>query len=297
MRLVVRKDDSIVNEFQFSSGPVYIGRHADSQIFLPDRVISRHHAVIFSTKEGKWMVEDLDSANKTYLNDEPIHKAEIKTGDCLRVTDFSIEINLEDDTIADKPINLEDTLPTVPVSPGDIRTSDPLEPQLIIRRLDAEHAPDITLPAKRAMDFVRATEAICRANGLEDMLSALLKITAKQFNPYHVWCALRNQPEGSMVCYAGKRRDGSSVELSEIKLNEKITYAVEKNLFLLMPRIPPNREKKLIHSAIIAPVTGHAGCFGVIYIDNDMAHSHYSLSDLDYLMLLAIHTSVIVENF
>jgi hypothetical protein len=42
---------------------------------------------------------------------------------------------------------------------------------------------------------------------------------------------------------------------------------------------------------------GAAGCFGVIYIDNDKDQEPYSLSDLDYLMLLAIHTAAILENF
>ena len=101
MRLVVKQGDSTANEFRFAKGPVYIGRHTNSQVFLPDRVVSRHHAVIFSTQDGKWMVEDLDSANKTYLNEKAIHKAEIKTGDCLRITDFTIEINLEDGTDAE----------------------------------------------------------------------------------------------------------------------------------------------------------------------------------------------------
>jgi hypothetical protein len=39
------------------------------------------------------------------------------------------------------------------------------------------------------------------------------------------------------------------------------------------------------------------GCFGVLYIDNAPGRAPYNLSDLDYLMLLAIHTSTIVENF
>jgi GAF domain-containing protein len=48
---------------------------------------------------------------------------------------------------------------------------------------------------------------------------------------------------------------------------------------------------------MIAPVTGASGCFGVLYIDNDRTQEQYSLSDLDYLMLLAIHTAAVLENF
>jgi hypothetical protein len=42
---------------------------------------------------------------------------------------------------------------------------------------------------------------------------------------------------------------------------------------------------------------GTAGCFGAIYIDNATDHEHYTLSDLDYLMLLSIHTATVLKNF
>ncbi|MBA7716528.1 hypothetical protein ES703_125601 [subsurface metagenome] len=286
MRLVVKKGNSIVSELQFDSGPIYIGRHSNSQVFLPDRTVSRQHAVIFTTQDGKWMAEDLDSANKTYLNDEAIHKAEIKTGDCLRIADFTVEVNLEDFAEAEKPIHVEDTLTTA--------TRDS---QIIVRRLDVEHAPDITLPAKRAQDFLQATEAICRANGLDEVLQVLLNIILRQFGAYHTWGALRNQATGPMTCHAGRGRDGQTVELSEIKLNEKINQAVEKGQFLLLPQVSAQIEDEKIRSAMIAPIIDPTGCFGVLYVDNAADREQYSLSDLDYLMLLAIHTAAILENF
>ena len=286
MRLVVKKSNQIVSELQFSSGPIYIGRHSNSQVFLPDGTVSRKHAAIFTTQDGKWMAEDLDSANKTYLNDEAIHKAEIKTGDCLRITDFTIEVYLEDEIVAEEPTRLEETLTT---AAGDL--------QIIVRRPDVEHAPDITLPARRAQDFLQATEAICRANGLDEVLQVLLNMTLRQFGAYHSWGALRNQPAGPMTCHAGKGRDGQKVELSEIKLNEQINQAVENGQFLLLPRVSAQTGDEEIRSAMIAPIMDPTGCFGVLYVDNAADSKQYSLSDLDYLMLLTIHTAAILENF
>jgi len=60
MRLVVRQSDGTINELQFTKGPVYIGRRPSSQVFLSDEAVSRQHAVIFNTEDGKWVVEDLD---------------------------------------------------------------------------------------------------------------------------------------------------------------------------------------------------------------------------------------------
>jgi len=295
MRLVVKRDGQTVNDFQFDKGPVYIGRHVHSQVFLPDRAVSRQHAAIFTTQEGKWVVEDLDSANKTYLNDKAIHKTEIKTGDSIRIGDFTIEINLEAETDAEKPIHLEDTL--IPSSQKSATAlTEPIR-EIIVRKPKIERAPDITLPAKRVKDFMEATEAICKANGLDVLVKTLLSLTLKQFRGYHSWCALRNQPAGPMTCHAGKSRDGRGVNLSDLKLSEKITQSIETGQFVLLPQASSPTEENRIRSAMIAPIIDPAGCFGVLYIDNSMDHGHYNISDLDYLMLLAIHTAAIIENF
>lgn len=101
-----------------------------------------------------------------------------------------------------------------------------------------------------------------------------------------------------MICHAGKRRDGSSVQLSDIQLNEKITQAVEKGQFLVLPRVSAQMEAKdRIRSAMIASIMRPNGCFGVLYVDNAMMNEHYSLSDLDYLMLIAMHTAAILKKF
>jgi pSer/pThr/pTyr-binding forkhead associated (FHA) protein len=286
MRLIVKKGGRTVEEFRFGEGPIYIGRQPNSQVFLPERTVSRQHAVLFITGDGKWMVEDLDSANQTYLNEEAIHKAEIKTGDSLRISDFTLEIYLEAETEAEKPTHLEDTL--TDASRGQ---------QIIVRKPDAEHAPELKMPAKRVKDFMEATEAICKAKGPDKLLQVLLSITLRQFDGHHAWCALRNESTGPMTSHAGKGRDGQAIALSEIKLNEKITQAVEKGQFLLLPQVSAQMGGDGIRSAMIAPIMDPTGCFGALYVDNATEHEQYSLSDLDYLMLLAISTAAILENF
>ena len=293
MRLVVTKAGQMVNELRFGRGPIYIGRHAHSQVLLPDRAVSRQHAAIFSTQEGKWIVEDLDSANKTYLNDKAIHKAEIKTGDCIRIGDFDIEVDLE--TGSEAEINLEDTL--VASSRQSVPAVDAPSREIIIRHPDAELGPDMRQPARRIKDFLQATEAICKSRGPDEVVQTVLAIMLKDFRAYHVWCALRNVAEGPMTCHAGRSRDGRRIELGEIKLHDSITQAIEKKEFLLIPRVSSATDEVKVRSALIAPIIEPSGCFGVLYVDNAMDHEHYGLSDLDYLMLLAIHTAAIVENF
>jgi len=302
MRLVVKKNGNIVNEFSFDSGPVYIGRYKYNQVFLPDLSVSRQHAAIFTTLEGKWLVEDMDSANRTFLNGEEIQKSELKTGDVIRISDFTIEVELEASSIEAKPIHLEDTL--IPESREVTTSSRQGSPKseyprdVIIRKPEVEHAPDIRLPASRIRDFIQATELICRANGIEDLQKTLLNIILGQLKAKHAWCALRDQSDGPMVYQDGKKRNGSTLMLSEIAINQKVTDAIDKTEFLLIPRIPQNSDdKEMIQSAMIAPLIDPSGCFGVLYAANSVKEEYYNLSDLDYLMLLAIHTASIVENF
>ncbi len=291
MRIFVKQKDGPTREFQFTEGPISIGRAVNSMVLLPDRAVSKQHAIISVSDDGKWIVEDMDSANKTYLNNEAIHRAEIKHGDCLSITCFSIEIVLEEAPEIDEAAQLEDTLNL------EASLSIPVH-ETVVRKPDAGHAPAMRLPAKRLNDFLQATEAICEANNLEELLLTLLNITTKQFSAFHTWCALREQPSGPMTYHAGKRRDGQVVELSDLKLNEKINQAVKRGQSLVMPRVAADVEEKArIRSAIIATIRRTAGCYGVIYVDNAMVHEHYSLSDLDYLMLLAMHTAAVLKRF
>jgi len=286
MQLVVRQNGGNANRLRFMTGPVHLGRGVESQVFLPDGKVSRHHAVIFTTPDGDWILQDLDSANKTYLNDNPIHKAKIKTGDRIQIAGFTIEIDVDSEVEGDKPAGPEDTL-----------TAIPRKLQVITRDLNAGHAPDIKIPVQRARDFLEATEDICKANGLDHVLKILLTIMFRQFDALHCWCALRNEPSGPMISHTGKTVSGAEFRLGEILLKEKITYAVENSLFLLFPSVSTTGQSGGIRSAMIAPILDPDGCFGAVYVDNASDSPGYSLSDLDYLMLLAIHTAAIVENF
>jgi pSer/pThr/pTyr-binding forkhead associated (FHA) protein len=102
VRLIVKKDDKTVNELEFEKGPVRIGRRSINDISLRHPKVSKLHAIIDMDRQGNWTIEDLDSANKTYLNDKAIHKERIKTGDKISITCFVIEVDLEGDGVVSK---------------------------------------------------------------------------------------------------------------------------------------------------------------------------------------------------
>ena len=85
-----------IRSFTFSQKEVVIGRDPDSDIFLDNAGVSRNHARFELTPAG-YMVEDLGSANGTYLNDELITKKRVADDDIVRVGKFALWLNLGED--------------------------------------------------------------------------------------------------------------------------------------------------------------------------------------------------------
>ncbi|MBU2597375.1 MAG: hypothetical protein KJ757_07440, partial [Planctomycetes bacterium] len=169
--------------------------------------------------------------------------------------------------------------------------------EVIVRKPDGAHAPAMRLAARRLTDFAQAIEALGEAKDLDEMVQTLIKISIQQFTGFRVWCGLRSQKTGPITFQSGKRRDGKDVQLSELMLGPKITETFERGQSLVLPQLSAKLEQKeRIRSAMIASIKTAKGCFGVIYVDKSMVHSHYSLSDLDYLMVLAMHTAAVLKS-
>jgi sigma-B regulation protein RsbU (phosphoserine phosphatase) len=94
--------DGSRERFPLASERVTIGRSRDSDIFLPDQWLSRHHAEILK-KDASFFLHDLGSKNGTLLNGEPVHgDRRLRHGDVItlgeHVLTFSIEETVDEDS-------------------------------------------------------------------------------------------------------------------------------------------------------------------------------------------------------
>jgi diguanylate cyclase (GGDEF)-like protein len=76
--------------------PVTMGRSADCDFRLLNRAISRLHCRVWRDNSGFW-VRDLNSTNKTYLNDRPVVEARLKDGDFITVGGIVVQFTQEKD--------------------------------------------------------------------------------------------------------------------------------------------------------------------------------------------------------
>lgn len=69
-------------------GPTTIGRAADNTITLPDPMTSRNHARLV-VAEGKWVVEDLGSANGIIFGGQRVKRVVLSSGDIFEIGGIS----------------------------------------------------------------------------------------------------------------------------------------------------------------------------------------------------------------
>ena len=86
--------ESSGQEFSLGFEVVTIGRHRDNVITLEDPQVSRHHAEI-SMQGGRWVIQDLESANGTFVNGQRVVAPRLLNhGDMVRVGQSSFQVDI-----------------------------------------------------------------------------------------------------------------------------------------------------------------------------------------------------------
>jgi predicted component of type VI protein secretion system len=288
MRLFISLGESSVNELKFDKGPIYVGRQMGSQVFLPDKSVSRQHAVFYTTKDGSWIIEDLGSSNKTYLNSHAIHKTELKHNDVIRIADFLIRVSLESDEDQDRKIQMEDTL----VGQNHLRK----ELHTVERNLDAHDAPPVKFPAKQMRHYHEALQSICTQEDLTSLYQISMELLFRQFKAMNIWMSFRKKNSGPMDIQNGRKFTTEHIERQELAVPASLAEAQEKNKYLLIHQLPRQISNRGIRSVIIAPIMVDTDNHGIVYIENSKQHPHYSLQEMDYLILLTINIGYMISK-
>ena len=89
-KLLITQDQQPLREVRLYKPRIKIGRASECEIQLPSTGVSRKHALI--SREGDaYYIEDLDSTNAVFLNNEKIQRAALKAGDRITVHHFVLE--------------------------------------------------------------------------------------------------------------------------------------------------------------------------------------------------------------
>lgn len=91
-KLVVIEGELAGTVIPLDQAPITVGRAADATLVLEDDYVSSRHTRLFLS-EGRWLVEDLDSTNGTWIGKTRITAAtEVPLGEPLRIGRTIIEL-------------------------------------------------------------------------------------------------------------------------------------------------------------------------------------------------------------
>lgn len=82
--LVITQGEGVGRQVEMKDTPLIVGRSSDCDMRLLNRAVSRLHCRLWKDTTGFWL-RDLNSTNKTYLNDRPVVEARLKDGDFITV--------------------------------------------------------------------------------------------------------------------------------------------------------------------------------------------------------------------
>ena len=89
--LIVASGHQAGTRYAVTSEVVTVGRHPDSDIFLDDITVSRHHVELTASSAG-YDIKDVGSLNGTYLNGQRLEDSEafFTNGDELQIGKFKL---------------------------------------------------------------------------------------------------------------------------------------------------------------------------------------------------------------
>jgi len=97
IKLELKFKNKVLKKIETEKPEIIIGRSPNSDIQIDNLGVSNQHARLIKQKD-QYAVEDLNSTNGTYLNDEQITKAILKHNDVITVGKHNLIIYYNEET-------------------------------------------------------------------------------------------------------------------------------------------------------------------------------------------------------
>jgi adenylate cyclase len=275
-----------------------IGRHPDNTIQILDRIISKEHAQIQRTPEGRYLLRDLGSLNGTYIRGERVHEQILNDGDEIALGSTRLlYVEQKSDDAA---------LQRVTIAPGMTESH-------IRQRIAAQAARDF-LPERDMLDErqlrrdyekLRIGYELGKAIGTELDLDKLLpKILDKAFELVNAdrGVILLMDGKGDLVPRYVKQKDGreENIVLSRAVMAEVVAHksAVLSSDATMDSRFSGAHSIIMqgIRSTMTVPLLIGEEILGIMHLDSQIATNAFTDKDLQIFTGIAAQAAVAIQN-
>ncbi len=277
--------------FELRSGDNIIGRQG-SHVQLSDRTITRQHSHMWH-QNGRWLLEDLGSANGTFLNGvKLVTPAPVKRGDQIRCGSSLLVFAGES---IQPTIHIDDE--------GNL-----VDAAIVARLPSSEDSIIIPTPeaGAQAIDNLRILYSliseISSTFDIDVLLHRTLDKTLEVLTADRGYIILIDE-DGNLDVKAAHAAEGSiaqDVPISRTIINE----VVQKQVGILSSNAMSDKRftsGKSVHdfgirSAICVPIKGRERILGVIHVDCSISDQTYSTEQLRLMTAIGYQTGLVIEN-
>jgi Nif-specific regulatory protein len=233
------------------AGGVSIGRDPSNRVPLPDNSVSRRHCRVSADAAGRFVVEDLESRNGTFVNGVPARERRLTHGDRIRLGDCHFMFLMEDSQ------NERDE-PSVRVE----RVSTETRTRRELRREDSVYVSLTPLPqnartAQSLQVLLKISLAIRSTDGVEPLAQDVLRLVIEAM-PARKAAILLIDDEGAepSAAFGWDRHSGAKTTVPVDK--EIVERACSGGVAILSPQDGG--------ALLAAPLTSHDRIIGALYL-------------------------------
>ena len=302
-----------------------LGRHPENTVEIPDRSVSKFHAQIQRTPEGRHLLQDLGSRNGTYVGSRRVERHELLDGDELVLGTVRFRFHAERSTTGlTSAIRVADILKATggggltvlgPSSGGGVALH---EGESAIEHSNTyDVGQDRFLPSaeirdidelKRDYDKLRIAHELSTALRLDAPLDDLLgQIAIRSFDliPADRCAILLMAKDGKsleprVVMKRGGGEPDEAMPLSQTVLNEVVTH---KKAVLATDAITDGRFQAAasivalsMRSAMCVPLVYEDEIFGAMHVDSLQRAHAFTKKDLQIFTSVANQTAAALKN-
>jgi serine phosphatase RsbU (regulator of sigma subunit) len=292
--ITVRSSEGARERFAIAKDRVTIGRSRESDIFLPDQWLSRHHAEIRREGEGFFVV-DLGSKNGTLLNGEQVAtRQRLHHGDVITLGEHVL--TFADDDAGEDEAAPEGTRIFSAREMSDIRTKPSMDPEELARQsqvLGVLHDAMKQLVQHQPLDALFETILNLLFEAVPAERAAILLLEGQPAQP---------------VVKASRARQG---QVPPARVSRSIVRkVVDEQKSLLIPNLLEDASFSTqdsilstgIRSAVAAPLLytsttdGPDAVIGLVYLDSLLRSRPFSEQDTNVVTALANLAAAKIET-
>lgn len=273
--------------------PQLVGRSSES-LHLTDQTISRRHAEL-TPDDGKWYINDLTSANGTYINGTRVTKRlllqpgdQIRTGNTLLL--FGIEAQQTRGPLIENVVDAN--VERVFASNDD---------SLIMAVPDPSEAAVVQLKV-----IYELTQLIASVADREELLERVMDLILEYFKADRGFILLQEDPDTWSDPVIMRHRtpmnndDADRISVSHTIVKHVLAKgeAVLSSNAMSDDRFAPGDsvQRYGIRSALCAPIKFKDNIYGVIHLDSQIINYTFTEDQLRLLTAIGVHTGLALAN-